>query len=79
MPRLNGWKKLKRVPQELAEGDKFYGIWEKEGSYLFIVDDNFGEYIIGKKGRSQMDELLILARASNLRMAKRKALKYIKG
>jgi hypothetical protein len=74
---LKDWKKIKGVPTELDEGDNFHAIWEKDGLYLFIVDDNFGEFIVGEKYMSQMDEPRIIDRAKTKALALKLAKSYM--
>lgn len=78
MAKIKGWRKLRSVPIPLAEGDSFYDIWESDNEFLFIVDDNFGEFIVGVKSRSQMSDPEIISRARTLKMATNKAINYMR-
>lgn len=79
MVKIKGWKRLQKTPIELSDGgDSFHGIWEKDGLYLFIVDDNFGGYIIGTKYKSQMSEPEIVARSVTKDKALKKSISYMR-
>lgn len=80
MVRLTGWKKIRRIPPVLDEGDTFHGIWyHNSGLYLFIIDYPPDKYLVGTRYASSMDdEPKIIRKTITLEAAKRIATTYMK-